>query len=90
VFAGIAALVSGSIALAVQYAFPVIAVMLLLSVGMVLLGRAVPAINLMEFGFALRVVVALGLMVLFLAEGSPFLVEAFRGILAAAGGLFGG
>jgi hypothetical protein len=37
-----------------------------------------------------RVVVALGLMVLFLAEGSPFLVEAFRGILAAAGGLFGG
>jgi TRAP-type mannitol/chloroaromatic compound transport system permease large subunit len=88
--AGIAALVSGSIALAVQYAFPVIAVMLLLSVGMVLLGRAVPAINLMEFGFALRVVVALGLMVLFLAEGSPFLVEAFRGILAAAGGLFGG
>jgi flagellar biosynthesis protein FliR len=68
----------------------VIAVMLLLSVGMVLLGRAVPAINLMEFGFALRVVVALGLMVLFLAEGSPFLVEAFRGILAAAGGLFGG
>lgn len=90
VFAGIAALVSGSVALAVQYAFPVIAVMLLLSVGMVLLGRAVPSINLMEFGFALRVVVALGLMVLFLAEGAPFLVAAFRGILAAAGGLFGG
>ena len=86
---GIAALVSGSIVLAVQYAFPVIAVMLLLSVGMVLLGRAVPAINLMEFGFALRVVAALGLMVLFLAQGAPFLVEAFRGILAGAGALFG-
>jgi flagellar biosynthesis protein FliR len=33
--------------------------MLLMSVGMVLLGRAVPSINLMEFGFALRVVAAL-------------------------------
>jgi flagellar biosynthetic protein FliR len=90
IWLGLKALIGGSVELAVQYGFPILGLMLLLSVGMVLLGRAVPAINLMEFGFALRVVVALGLMVLFLAEGSPFLVEAFRGILAAAGGLFGG
>ena len=32
-----------------------------------LLGRAVPAINLMEFGFAARVLVALGALTLFLA-----------------------
>lgn len=87
---GLAALVSGSVTLAVQYAFPVMAVMLLLSVGLVLLGRAVPSINLMEFGFAFRVIAALGVMTIFLAEGAPFLVEAFRDILAGSAGLFGG
>jgi flagellar biosynthetic protein FliR len=88
IWAGLQQLVGGSVALALQYAFPVLGIMLLLSVGMVLLGRAVPAINLMDFGFALRVLVALGAMTLFVGEGAPFLVEVFRGVLEGAAAMF--
>lgn len=90
IWAGLQALVAGSVVLALQYAFPVLGIMLLLSVGMVLLGRAVPAINLMEFGFALRVLVALGAMALFVGEGAPFLVQTFRAVLEGAAAMFPG
>ena len=50
--------------------------------------RAVPSINLMEFGFALRVLVALGALALFLGEGTPFLLQSFRGILDRAAAMF--
>ncbi len=85
---GIRTLVTGSIVLAVQYAMPVIGLMLLLSTGMVLLGRAVPAINLQEFGFALRVLLALGVMPVLLGQGAPFLVQTFRSILDGAAAMF--
>ncbi|MBM4061004.1 MAG: flagellar biosynthetic protein FliR [Planctomycetes bacterium] len=88
IWAGLQALVGGSVMLAVQYAFPVLGLMLLLSVAMVLLGRAVPAINLMEFGFALRVLLALGALAWFLAEGAPFLVSTFAAILDGARAMF--
>lgn len=87
---GIRTLVTGSIVLAVQYAMPVIGMMLLLSTGMVLLGRAVPAINLQEFGFALRVLLALGVMPVLLGQGAPFLVQTFRSILDGAAAMFAG
>jgi flagellar biosynthetic protein FliR len=86
--AGLTELVSGSVVLALQYAFPILGIMLLLSVVMVLLGRAVPSINLQEFGFALRVLVALGALALFLGEGTPFLVQSFRAILDRAAAMF--
>ncbi len=85
---GLRALVSGSVELAVQYAFPTMGIMLLLSVAMVVLGRAVPSINLMEFGFALRVVVALATMAFFVVEGAPFLIHCFRGILDRSAEMF--
>lgn len=88
IWAGIVALVSGSVQLALQYSFPVLGTMLLLSVGMVLLGRAVPAINLMEFGFALRVLLALAGLALFLGEGAPFLIQNFGAILDRAREMF--
>jgi flagellar biosynthesis protein FliR len=88
IWEGLQALVGGSVALALQYAFPVLGTMLLLSVAMVLLGRAVPNINLMEFGYAARVIVALGVLALFLAEGTPFLVQTFRGVLDGAVAMF--
>lgn len=88
IWAGLNALVSGSVQLAVQYSFPILGVMLLLSVAMVLLGRAVPAINLMEFGFALRVLLALGATAFFLVEGTPFLLHTFRGLLDGARTMF--
>lgn len=90
IWEGLRLLVTGSVQLALQYAFPVLGFMLLLSVGMVLLGRAVPSINLMEFGFALRVLVALGVLTLFLGEGTPFLIRTFHGILDGAAAMFPG
>lgn len=85
---GLWALVSGSIVLAVQYAFPVLGVMMLLSVGMVLLGRAVPAINLMEFGFALKVLLGLSALTWFLVSSAPFLLQTFTGLLDGARAMF--
>lgn len=90
IWLGLQALVGGSVELAVHYAFPVLGTMLLLSVGMVLLGRAVPHINLMEFGYAARVLVALGVLMLFLGEGTPFLVQIFRNVLDGAAAMFPG
>lgn len=85
---GLQSLIAGSVQVAVQYGFPVLGLMFLLSIGMVLLSRAVPNINLMEFGFALRVLLALGVMAYFLVEGSPFLVHTFRAILDQASAMF--
>jgi flagellar biosynthetic protein FliR len=85
---GLQTLIGGSVQLAVQYCFPILGLMLLLSVGMVLLGRAVPQINLQEFGFALRVLLALGAMAWFLVEGAPFLLHTFHAILDGARDMF--
>lgn len=85
---GITALVGGSVELALQYSFPILGTMLLLSTGIVLLGRAVPAINLMEFAFALRIVFALAGLALFIGEGTPFLIATFEGILDRAAQMF--
>ena len=88
IWRGIVELVGGSVQLALQYAFPIMGSMLLVSTGLVLLGRAVPAINLMEFAFALRVLIALSGLTLFLVEGAPFLVESFTSILQRAAEMF--
>lgn len=88
IWLGLNTLVAGSVQLALQYAFPILGSMLLLSVGMVLLGRAVPAINMQEFGFALRVLLAIGAMAYFLVEGSPFLVQTFESVLDGARAMF--
>jgi flagellar biosynthesis protein FliR len=87
---GLSTLVSGSVQAAVQYGFPILGIMFLLSVGLVLLGRAVPAINLMEFGYALRVLVALGALAWFVVEGGPFLLQTFEAVLQGAAGMFPG
>jgi flagellar biosynthetic protein FliR len=88
--AGLTALVGGSITKALEYALPVLGVMLLLTIGLVLLGRAVPQLNLMDFGFAARVLVALAAAAWFLADGTPFLVSTFRSFLDGAAALFPG
>lgn len=88
IFAGLHALVGHSLELALRYAFPVLGLMLLLTAGTVLLGRAVPAINLMEFAFGLRVLVALGATGWFLVQGAPWLVTAFGELLAGARAMF--
>ncbi len=87
---GLVTLVAFSVEAALRYSFPILGIMLLLSVGMVLLGRAVPAINLMEFGFALRVLVALGVTAFFLVEGTPFLLQIFATLLDGTREMFPG
>lgn len=85
---GLLAMVGAMLVMAVQYSFPVLGVMLLVTVGLVLLGRAVPAINLMEFSFAARILLALLASAWFLAEGNPFLVRSFGSLLDSAAALF--
>ena len=87
---GVRVLVGASIVVALQYAFPVLAVMLLLTVGFVLLGRAVPHVNLMEFSFTARVLVALGAATWFLSAGAPFLLRSFARMLDGVRAMFPG
>ena len=88
IWQGILALVAGSVELALQYSFPILGTMLLISVGLVLLGRAVPAINLMEFAFSLRIIISLSGLALFIVEGAPFLIQTFASILERAADMF--
>jgi flagellar biosynthetic protein FliR len=90
IWEGLRVLVAGTVQLSVQYGFPILGLMLLLSLGMVLLGRAVPAINLQEFGFALRIVLGLGSLAFFLVEGAPFLVHTFHSLLETTAAMFPG
>jgi flagellar biosynthesis protein FliR len=87
---GIQALVGATILFALQYAFPVLAVMMLLTVGLVLFGRAVPHVNLMEFSFTVRVLVALAAASYFLNSGTPFLLRAFGSLLGGTRAMFPG
>lgn len=79
----IQALVSTALDAAVHFAFPVLGVMLVLTAMLAMLARAVPNINLMEFSFGLRILLALAAAFVMLSEGMPALVHAFRGMLAA-------
>lgn len=88
IWAGIRILLSQSLVLSLQYAIPVLGVMVLLTSTLVLLSRAVPHINLMEFGFGIRVMLALLASAWFLAEGAPFLSHAFAGLLAQTRDMF--
>lgn len=85
---GIQTLVGDSIVCALQYAFPVLAVMMLLTVGLVLFGRAVPNVNLMEFSFTVRVLVAMVAAIWFLASGAPFLERTFESFLLTTRSMF--
>lgn len=90
IWEGVVVLVGSSVKLALQYSFPILGTMLLVSTGLVLLGRAVPAINLMEFAFALRIIISLTGLSLFITEGGPFLVHTFISILNRAAEMFAG
>jgi len=90
IWAGIQTLVGSTIVFALQYAFPVLAVMMLLTVALVLFGRAVPHVNLMEFSFIARVLVALTAASFFLTAGTPFLLRAFGTIVAGVRAMFAG
>jgi flagellar biosynthetic protein FliR len=74
----------------IQYALPVLGVMLLSTATLVMLARALPTINLLEFSFGARILLALLASVYFLGEGIGFLRGLFETVLARAGLLFAG
>jgi flagellar biosynthetic protein FliR len=70
----------------ISLAAPVMVLLALVSVTLALLARAVPQLNVLELGFGLRILVALGAMLVF----APLLAPAFEGLLEAfAAGLEG-
>jgi flagellar biosynthetic protein FliR len=90
IWLGVRDLVAGAILLAGQLALPITGVMFLMSTGTVLIGRAIPSINMMDFAFALRVLMALGILGFFLVESAPFLIACIEGLFARTAGMFGG
>ncbi len=84
----LAELVALSLGFALRYALPVLGVMVLTTAALVMLSRAVPNINLLEFSFGARILLALLAAIWFLAEGQEFLVGAFETLLGRAAVLF--
>lgn len=87
--AGLGELTGDALELAVHYALPVLGVMVLVTAVLVMLARAVPHINLLEFSFGLRILIALLAAIWFLVDGLPFLDEAFRFLLEGTAAVFG-
>jgi flagellar biosynthetic protein FliR len=85
---GIRVLLSESLLFSLQYAIPVLGVMVLLTGTLVLLARAVPNINLMEFSFAAKVLLAMLATAWFLVDGAPFLCRAFASLLGHTRAMF--
>lgn len=69
--------VGDSLVFGFRYAMPVLGVMMLLTAVMVMLARAVPTLNLLEFAFGVRILLALLAAVWFLEGGRPLLTQMF-------------
>lgn len=81
-------LIGGVIGFGLHWATPLLGVMLVVTAVFAILSRAVPNLNLMEFSFGLRILLALLAAYLLLREGTPMLVDHARRILAEARVLF--
>ena len=69
------------IELAVSLATPVYGSLILLTVVLIVLARAVPQIHLMEFGYAVRILVALGITWVYFGIAAPYIYRLFERIL---------
>lgn len=83
-FRVLTSLIGKSMVVATEYALPVLGVMLLLTSVLVMLARAVQHINLLEFTFGVRILLALFSSAYFLVDGAPFLEQAFAEMIAEA------
>ncbi|MEZ5967251.1 MAG: flagellar biosynthetic protein FliR [Planctomycetota bacterium] len=83
-------LVAFALEAGVRYAMPVLAVMLVVTATLSVLSRAVPNINLMEFSFGIRILLAMAMALLLLTEGMAPLIESFRTVIGGANRLFTG
>ncbi len=83
-FSVLTSLIGKTLLSAVQYALPVLAVMMLLTSVLVMLARAVPNIHLLEFSFGVRILLALFSAAYFLVQGAPLLERVFAEMLVEA------
>ena len=90
VFERMTVLVSDAIELGMRYALPIMGVLVVLTAMLVMLGRAVPNINLMEFSFGARILLGIFATSYFIGEGTPFLRLIAVHILSGARVLFVG
>ena len=84
IFVVLSSLVGKTLLVAMEYAIPILGVMLLLTSVLVMLARAVPHINLLEFTFGVRILLALLSSAYFLVRGAPFLEQVFAEMIGEA------
>lgn len=84
------ALVGDTIQFGMRFALPVLGVMILLTASLVMLARAIPNINLLEFAFGVRILLSLLAASYFLTAGVPMLEGWFEYVLEKARLLFAG
>ena len=90
VFLRLTELVSYALATAMEYAFPIMGILVLLTAVLVMLARAVQNINLLEFSFGLRIGLGIFASIYFLDEGMPFLEAIANSIVEKSHDLFEG
>lgn len=88
IWMGLRELTAGAIDWGMRFAFPIMAVMMLLTTTMVLLSRAVPNINLMEFAFGVRILLALTAASWFLMDSLDDFPNLFGYFMEGAAGMF--
>jgi flagellar biosynthesis protein FliR len=90
VFERMTVLVSDALQMGMHYAIPIMGVLVVLTAMLVMLGRAIPNINLLEFAFGARILLGIFAASYFIGEGTPFLRLIATHILAGARVLFVG
>ena len=75
--------------LAIRIVFPVLGLLLVATVSLLVLAKAVPQMNLLEMGFTVRMLLAVGALVWFLDRIVPMLARAFEQFAAGSARLVG-
>ena len=83
--AGVAQLFIECMVLAVKLAFPILAAELLGQIGMGVLMKVIPQINVFSLNIELKLIIGMGLLALFMAPMSEYLLDAEDRMLSAVG-----
>ncbi len=75
---------------AITLAAPILLVLLATTIGLGIVMKAVPRVHILDFGFPIRVLVAVLLVVLFLPFVGPALVRLFEVVVSGVAGALGG
>jgi flagellar biosynthetic protein FliR len=84
------ATITAALAFGVRLVAPVVAILVLVTVVLIVLARAIPNINLLEFSFGLRILMSIAALALFLRFAMPFLRAVMQRELYGLTDLFAG